>query len=153
MKKKFFSAFTDRREERDLPLSLHHVAWFWCPRVSGILPKLPLQSAGIGSVGGGSRAGCGALQCWNRTLGDVFISWHLCGPGKSCIYVKYMSSWFSVSTNCFLVATIPLNFLFLFLQDHKWSENWHYSEILVESSAFNPKTPALSYSLSQTGDV
>lgn len=53
----------------------------------------------------------------------------------------------------FLVATIPLNFLFLFLQDHKWSENLHHSEILVESSAFNPKTPALSYSLSQTGDV
>lgn len=98
-----FSAFADGREERDLPLSLHHVAWFWCPRISGILLKLPLQCAGIWSVRGGSWAGCGALQRWNWTLRDILISWYLCGPRKfrsflliKCFY--YISQTENVST-------------------------------------------------------
>lgn len=69
-----FSALTDGREEEHLPLSLHHMARFWCPRVSSLLPELPPQSAGIGSAGHGSWAGGGALQRGDRTLGDLFIS-------------------------------------------------------------------------------
>lgn len=73
---------TDGRETGDLPLSLHRLARLWRPRVPGVFPQLPLQSAGVGGAGGGPRSRRGALQRGNWTLGDVLVGGHLRGLGK-----------------------------------------------------------------------
>lgn len=79
--------------ERDLPFSLHHLAWLWCPRISRLLPQLPLQGSKVRFLGTGARALSGALQCWDRTLGDLRLGGHLLGLGKSrkreCYFTQY----------------------------------------------------------------
>lgn len=77
------SFVVDGGVEGDLPLSLHHMAWLWCPRISRLLPQLPLQSAGVRLVGPGARPLSCALQRWDWTLRDVRLGGHLPGPGEN----------------------------------------------------------------------
>lgn len=72
----------DGGDEGDLPLPLHHVAWFWCPRISGLLPPFPLQRPRVWLVRRRAWTVCGALQRRDRTLGDFGPGGHLLGPGE-----------------------------------------------------------------------
>lgn len=72
----------DRGVEGDLPLSLHHVAWLWCPRIPRLLPQFPLQGSGVWLIGPRAWALSGALQRWDWTLGDLRLGGHLPGPGE-----------------------------------------------------------------------
>lgn len=83
---------SDGREARDLPLSLHRLARLRGPRVPGVFPELPLESARVRGAGGGARPRRGALQRGNRTLGDVFFGGHVRGPGRSLILAPAWTS-------------------------------------------------------------
>lgn len=72
--------------EGDLPLSLHHMAWLWRPRISCLLPQFSLQGSGVWLIGLRAWALSGALQCWDWTLRDLCLGGHLPGPGEEMEY-------------------------------------------------------------------
>lgn len=78
----FFVVVVDGRVKGDLPLSLHHMAWLWCPRISRLLPSFPLKCSRIWLFRRRAWALRGALQCWDWTLRDLCLGGHLPGPGK-----------------------------------------------------------------------
>ena len=71
----------DTGDQGDLTLSLHHLAGLWGPRVSCLLPQLPVQGAGDGLSKRGPGACGGALQCWYRAIGNLLPCGHLPGSG------------------------------------------------------------------------
>lgn len=77
-----FVIVVDGRVKGDLPLSLHHVAWLWCPRISWLLPSFPLKCSRIWLFRRRAWALRGALQRWDWTLGDLCLGGHLPGPGE-----------------------------------------------------------------------
>ena len=71
----------DTGDQGDLTLSLHHLAGLWGPRVSRLLPQLPVQGAGNGLSERGPGARGGALQRWHRALRDLLPCGHLPSSG------------------------------------------------------------------------
>lgn len=88
----------------DLPFSLHHMARFWCARVSCLLPQIPLQGPGVWFVGPRARTLGGALQRWDRTLRNLRLGGHLPDPGR----------WGGASGEGFLAERLEPNIRYLY---------------------------------------
>lgn len=98
----------DTREKSHLPLSFHHLAWFWCARVPRVFPQLFVQGSRVWLIRAWEWASCGALQCRDWPIRDILSGWHLLGPGKRLPFKPDPSS------STLLICIIYLNKGFYF---------------------------------------